>query len=345
LTNYKELNEVEPAIIIAEAGINHDGDTDKAKLMIDVAARSQANYCKFQSFKASKLVTPTALTSSYIDSGSHKNESFRELLSRLELNERDHYELRDYCLSKDIKFLSTAFDNRSFDFLVGLGIDIAKVASGNVTNIPLLRHIASSGLPIYLSTGMASLSDIEDALAAIEQEGNNQIVLLHCISWYPAEIKTTNLKFMATLKSAFGYPVGYSDHTLGINMTIAARALGAVALEKHFTLNSKDFGPDHLASIEEGQLNDLVKGVREVELGLGVSNRVFSKEEIGQRDVHRTSIVVNKQIIKGDIFTFDNLTIKRPGIGIKPKYLDRIMGCVASADLGENDLLEWNHVV
>ena len=346
MSEYNNLLKTDPkALFIAEAGINHDGDIIKAKRMIDAAVAAKADYCKFQSFKANKLVTPNALTSSYIDKGSHKGESFRDLLSRLELSEKDHYILKDYCDEKGIKFLSTPFDEDSFDFLLKLGIDVVKVASGNLTNIPLIRHMAASGLPMYVSTGMASLADIEDAVEAITKEGNNQILLFHCISWYPAEIETTNLRFMQTLKCAFNYPVGYSDHTLGINMTIAARAMGAVALEKHFTLDSTEFGPDHAASIEPNEMISLVNGIREVEKGLGVSNRVFGEKELNQRKVHRTSIVVSSSIKKGDVFSKENLTIKRPGIGIKPKYFEQILGKKSNKNIDKETLLSWQDII
>lgn len=345
--NYDELvNESNPrAIFIAEAGINHDGDINKAIKMIDAAVEAGADYVKFQSFKAKKLVTPDALTSTYIDEGSHKGESFQDLLKRLELNEDDHHKLKNYCDKKGIKFLSTAFDTDSFDFLVSLGIDVVKVASGDVTNLPLIRHMARSGLPIIMSTGMATLGEIEEAVAAITSEGNNKIVLLHCISWYPAEISTTNLRFMETLKHAFPFPVGYSDHTLGINMSIAARALGAVVLEKHFTLDKSEFGPDHSASIEPDELNNLIIGIREVEEGLGTTNRVFCEKEIGQRKVHRRSIVVKENIQAGETLTLENLTIKRPGIGIRPKYLDDVLGKKVRKACEAESLLEWSNLV
>ncbi len=345
--NYEKLiKEKNPkAIFIAEAGINHDGDIQKAKKMIDAAVSAGADYVKFQSFKAKKLVTPDALTSSYIDEGSNDGESFQDLLQRLELNEEAHYDLKKYCDSKGIKFLSTAFDEESFDFLISLDIDIVKVASGDVTNIPLLRHMARSGLPIIMSTGMATLGEIEDAVNAITTEGNNKIILLHCISWYPADISTTNLLFMDTLKNAFPFPVGYSDHTLGINMSIAARTLGAVVLEKHFTMDKTEFGPDHAASIEPDELSNLVIGLREVEEGLGTTRRIFCEKEISQRKVHRRSIVVKKQIQPGEIFTTDNLVIKRPGIGIKPKYLDDILGKKARLACEAESLLEWSSIV
>jgi len=340
----KLLNEDCKALIIAEAGINHDGDLEKAKKMVDAAAESGAGYVKFQSFKAEKLVTPDALTSTYIDAGSYKGESFRDLLHRLELDEDAHYELKEHCDKKKIKFLSTAFDPDSFDFLLKLGIDVVKVASGNLTNIPLLKHMAASGLPVILSTGMATLGDIEEAIEAIVKESNNKIMLMHCISWYPAEISTTNLLFIKTLETAFGFPVGYSDHTLGLTMSIAARALGARSIEKHFTLDSKAFGPDHKASIEPKSLNKLVKGVREVEQGLGTTVRVFGEKEIGQRKVHRCSIVTKRDINVGEVFTSENLTVKRPGSGIQPKNWDNILGKKAKTNISAEQLLNWNYI-
>lgn len=345
--NYDNLNQGEKtkAIFIAEAGINHDGNLETAKRMVDAAVAAGSDYVKFQSFKAKKLVTPTALTSTYIDKGSRSGESFHDLLKRLELDEAAHYELVAYCKSKGIKFLSTAFDEESFDFLLSLGIDVVKVASGDLTHIPYLRHMASSGLPMIVSTGMASLGEIEEAVAAITAAGNNKIVLLHCISWYPADIDTTQLRYMETLRSAFGFPVGYSDHTLGINMTIAARALGAVVLEKHFTLDRTQFGPDHAASIEPDEMIKLLIGIREVEAGLGSPVRNFCDKELGQRKVHRRSIVVRESIKAGDFFSNTNLVIKRPGIGISPKYFDAILGRRAANNLEPDALLQWADVL
>lgn len=345
MKDYNDLLKTDArSIFIAEAGINHDGDVQKAIQMVDAAVAAGADYCKFQSFVAGKLVTPNALTSTYIDNGSHAGESFRDLLNRLELSQEDQKHLKDYCDRKGIKFLSTPFDAGSFDFLVDLGIDVVKVASGNLTNLPILRHMASAQLPMFVSTGMATLGDIEEALEAILKEGNDRILLFHCISWYPAEIETTNLRFMETLKSAFGYPVGYSDHTLGINMSIAARALGAVALEKHFTLDSNQFGPDHKASIEPDEMRSLVTGLREVEAGLGSSVRIFGEKEIGQRKVHRTSIVTQTAVQAGDVFNGENLCIKRPGIGIAPKYWDDIIGKKASTTLEPETILKWSDI-
>lgn len=346
--DYDELknNPDARAIFIAEVGINHDGNIETAKKMINVAAEAKADYVKFQSFKAEKLVTPDALKSSYIEQGSRKGESFRDLLKRLELSKDNQKELADYCKARDIKFLSTAFDADSFDYLLKLGIDVVKVASGDLTNLPFLRHMASSNLPMIVSTGMATLGEIEEAIDTIVNKGGNkQLVLVHCISWYPAEYETANLRFMETLKKAFGFPIGFSDHTLGINMSIAARAMGAIVLEKHFTLDAKQFGPDHAASIEPDQLIELVRGLRQVEAGLGNSSRQFSENEINQRKVHHRSIVVSRPIKKGQVFTADNLIIKRPGIGMKPKHWDEVLGKKASHNLEAEQLLNWADIV
>ena len=333
------------APFIAEAGINHDGDIITAKKMVDIAVDAQADYVKFQSFKAGKLVTPDALTSSYIDAGSQKDETFADLLKRLELSIDDHYELKEYCEQKDIKFLSTAFDNKSFDLLMEIGSDVIKVASGDLTHIPFLRYMAQTQLPMIVSTGMATLGEIEEAVKAISvDEKNDQIILLHCISWYPAEIETINLNYINTLKSAFGYPVGFSDHTLGVNMTVAARALGAVLFEKHFTTDSTLFGPDHAASLNPDELKLLVQGIREVEAGLGSTVRRFSEKEVGQRKVHRRSIVTKIPIEKGEKFSVENLVIKRPGVGIKPKYWYQIIGKTAKITLEPEQLLKWSDV-
>lgn len=344
--NYESLKKQDPkAVFIAEAGINHDGNIDTAKKMVDAAVAAGADYVKFQSFKAEKLVTPNALTSTYIDAGSHKGETFRDLLKRLELTEEGHHILKSYCDKKKIKFLSTAFDAQSFDFLMKFKPDVVKVASGDLTNLPFLRHQAMAKLPMIVSTGMATLGEIEEALDAITKTGNSRIVLLHCVSWYPAEIETTHLRYMETLKKAFGYPVGYSDHTLGINVTIAARALGAVVLEKHFTMDSKQFGPDHAASIEPHEMKAMVKGIREIEAALGSTVRQFGPKELGQRKVHRRSIIVQRPIKTGEKFSEKNLIVKRPGIGIKPKYWDDIINTKARRDLKAEEILDWSDII
>ena len=331
------------SLFIAEAGINHDGSLEKAKRLVDVAKGAGADYVKFQTFDAKKLVTSNALTSTYIDAGSNPGESFRSLLTRLQLSEDDHIELLKYCRQSGINFLSTAFDEESFDKLTQLGIDVVKVASGDLTNIPLLKHMAQSGLPIILSTGMATLGEIEEALNALNQLSANKIYLMHCVSWYPASIDSINLLYIETLKKAFGLPVGFSDHTIGQSASLAARALGAVFFEKHFTLNVNDFGPDHSASIDPVGLKFLLQSIREVELALGTSVRTYTKEEWGQRLVHRKSIVANCDIVSGQKITADMLTLKRPGTGISPKYIEAIIGSIACQPCAVDEVLTWQH--
>ncbi len=343
----KLIGKTDPrAIMIAEAGINHDGNIETAKRMVDAAVVAQADYVKFQSFNAKKLVTPDSLTSSYIKEGSYANESFADLLHRLELSVEGHHELAGYCREKGINFLSTAFDRASFNLLMDIGIDVVKIPSGDLTNIPFLRYQAQYGLPMIISTGMATLGEIEEAIEAVSiKEGNNRIVLMHCISWYPADIETSNLRYMETLRKSFGFPVGYSDHTLGLTMSIAARALGAVVLEKHFTLDSKQFGPDHAASIEPHELVELVRSIREVEKGIGTGVRQFCEKEFGQRKVHRRSLVVKSNINAGERFSEENLTIKRPGTGIKPKYWYNFIGKKATRDLEPETLVNWTDII
>ena len=302
------------APFIAEAGINHDGDIDIAKKMVDIAADAQAAYVKFQSFKANKLVTPDALTSSYIDAGSQKDETFEDLLKRLELSIDDHYELKEYCMQKNIKFLSTAFDNKSFDLLMEIGSDIVKVASVDITNIPFVRYMAQRQLPMIVSTGMASLGEIEDVVKAISiDEQNNQIILLHCISWYPADIMTTNLNYINTLKSAFGYPVGYSDHTLGDLAAITSISLGSCVIEKHFTLDKSRNSFDHNISLEPKEFNSMVKKIRIIEKMLNTDTLLKSSTEEENKKWMRRIVFAkdnlkdNKQIKMNDI-----LFIRKP---------------------------------
>ena len=343
--NYESLSKSSElkAVFIAEAGINHDGSLEKAKQMVDTAVKAGAGYVKFQSFKADKIVIKgDAPMSSYHDKGRQKKESFYSLLKRLELTKENHLILKEYCDKRKIKFLSTAFDEDSFDLLLSLKPDMVKVASGELTNIPLLRHMAGAQLPMIVSTGMATLGEIEDAVGAIMKEGNDRIVLMHCLSWYPSEISMTNLKYMDTLRKAFGFPVGYSDHTLGINMSIAARALGAVMLEKHFTLKQDDFGCDHEASINPEELCALVRGIRQVESGLGNGVREFHEKEWGQRRVHRRSVVLNQAVKPGQALTAKYLTTKRPGTGIMPKYINDVVGKKARRALPQDHVLAWS---
>ena len=317
--------------LIAEAGINHDGDFNRACKLVDIAANAKAEYVKFQSFNASKLVSSRLdETSSYIDSGKQKGESFQDLLRRLELSFESTVKLRDYCDQSNIGFLSTPFDSDSLNLLVDLGVDYLKVASADLTNLQLLSSINKFSKPVILSTGMGTLGDVEIALDRLD---NCHVTLMHCISWYPADIETTNLLYMHTLKSAFDLPVGYSDHTLGIEASLASVALGSVCVEKHFTDDVNAFGPDHAASISPNELKSLVVGIDRVYRCLGSTKRSFCDKEVDQRRVHRRSIVAKSDIKKGDLVSESNLTAKRPGTGLAPKMLDIIDGAKAKRDI------------
>lgn len=328
-----------PAFIIAEAGINHDGDVERAKKLIDAAAEARADAVKFQTFKAESHITPNAPRSSYIVEGSYEGESFLDLARRLELTYDDFAMLKEYATQRGLIFLSTPFEEESVDFLVELGVKALKVASGNLTHLPLLRHIASKNLPVIMSTGMASLGEIEEAIETIYGTGNEQLILMHCVSWYPAALADVSLRVMETLRQAFQVPTGYSDHTLGIAISIAARAMGACILEKHFTLDKNAFGPDHAASIEPEDLTQLVKSVREVELSLGYPVKRIGEVEMGQRDVHRRSIVAAVPIAAGATIELAMLAVKRPGNGLPSRYLDWIIGKKASRDIQAEELV------
>ncbi|HAT35741.1 MAG TPA: hypothetical protein DCS82_08495, partial [Rhodospirillaceae bacterium] len=291
-------------LIIAEAGINHDGDFDAAKKQVDIAVEAGADYVKFQSFVAEELVLPVAERSSYIVEGSHEGESFRDLLKRLELSYEQQKELAEYCQSVGIKFLSTAFDLKSLDVLCDeIGCDIIKVASADLTNLRFLEHCASKNLPIVLSTGMADLPEIDEAMDTLQTAGAREIVILHCVSWYPSPPELINLRAMWTLRDRYGLPVGFSDHSLGTNLPVAAVAMGARCIEKHFTIDQTAFGPDHKASLAPDELIGMVAAIREVEAALGTGGKNpedISEVEINQRRVHRRSIVTRTSVQKGD---------------------------------------------
>jgi len=328
--------------IIAEAGVNHNGSTELAKKLIDVAVNAGVNAVKFQTFKAEKLVSKNAQKATYQKENMNDgNDSQFDMLKKLELDIDTHHELIAYCNSKNIMFLSTPFDHDSIDMLNDLGLQIFKIPSGEITNLPYLRHIGSFNKKVILSTGMADIGEIEDALDVVINAGTHKenITVLHANTMYPTPMEDVNLNAMITIGNTFDVAFGYSDHTLGIEVDIAAVAMGASCIEKHFTLDKTMQGPDHKASLEPEELKAMVKAIRNIELALGSKVKKPSKSEKPNMEVARKSIVANSSIKKGERFNEDNLAIKRPGTGISPMQWDEIVGTIASKDYVEDELI------
>ena len=329
-------------LIIAEAGVNHNGNVKIAKELIDSAVNAGADIVKFQTFKAANLATKHAVMASYQKKNLNTEESQFAMLERLELSETDFKELNKVCSFKGIEFLSTAFDLESLEFLCGFNPKRVKIPSGEITNLPYLRKVGGLGVEIIMSTGMARMNEIEDALIALELAGakREEIVVLHCTTNYPTEMPEVNLKAMINIGKEFGVKFGYSDHTLGIEVSIAAVALGACVVEKHFTLNRNLEGPDHRASLEPIELAMMVKAIRNIEVALGDGVKKPNNSEIENAKVARKSIVARHEIKIGDTFTFDNLTTKRPGTGINPMQWDSVIGRISTRDFAADDLIE-----
>ncbi|MEK6658539.1 MAG: N-acetylneuraminate synthase [Campylobacterota bacterium] len=327
--------------IIAEAGVNHNGSVELAKKLIDVAVEAGADAVKFQTFKAEKLVSKNAQKAEYQKQSTDKEESQFDMIKKLELNEVTHHELMAYCKSKNIMFLSTPFDHDSIELLNTLGLEIFKIPSGEITNLPYLRHIGKLNKKIILSTGMTDIGEIEDALDILIEAGTKKenITVLHANTMYPTPMEDVNLKAMVTIGKTFDIAYGYSDHTLGIEVDIAAVALGASCIEKHFTLDCAMEGPDHKASLEPDELKEMVKAIRNIELALGSSIKKPSKSEIPNMQVARKSIVAACEIKKGEILSEEKLAIKRPGNGINPMRWDEIIGTIATKDYQEDELI------
>jgi N,N'-diacetyllegionaminate synthase len=327
--------------IIAEAGVNHNGSLEMAKKMVEVAKEAGADAIKFQTFKAENLVTKNAMKAEYQKQTTNKNESQYEMIKQLELSFNDFKELKKYCDKKEIMFLSTPFDFESIDFLNNLGLEIFKIPSGEITNLPYLRKIGKLKKKIILSTGMADLGEIEDALDILINAGTKRenITVLHCNTEYPTPYKDVNLLAMNTIREAFKVNVGYSDHTLRVEVPIAAVAVGAKVIEKHFTLDKNMSGPDHKASLEPDELKEMIKAIRNIEIVLGDGIKNPSKSELKNKEIARKSIVAKKDIRKGEVFSEDNLTVKRPGNGISPMRWDEIIGKVASKDYKKDELI------
>lgn len=330
-------------IIIAEAGVNHNGDIAKAKVLIDKGAEAGVDYVKFQTFKAGNLVTKQAKRAAYQDQNTQNNDSQYEMLKKLELSQDVHKELIDYCSKKGVQFLSTGFDFESLEFLAGLGITIAKIPSGEITNLPYLRKVATLFPDVILSTGMATISEIKDAVKVLTDNGvsKNRITVLHCNTEYPTPMEDVNLKAMLHIQRELEVPIGYSDHTLGIEVPIAAVALGATVIEKHFTLDKNLPGPDHKASLEPHELKAMVTAIRNIEKAIGGSGiKEVSASEAKNKPIVRKSIVAAKKILKGEPFTIENLTVKRPATGISPMQWDNLIGKTAKKNFQEDDLIE-----
>ncbi len=325
--------------IIAEAGVNHNGDMKLAKKLVDAAKSAGADAVKFQTFKAKDLVSKAAMKADYQKLAAKTQESQLEMLEKMELSYGDFKDLHAYCMGKGILFLSTAFDFDSIDFLESLDVPLYKVPSGEITNLPYLIKIAGTGKPVILSTGISDMDEVASAIEALRDHGAGMITVLHCNTQYPTPFEDANLKAMLTLKARFGLAVGYSDHTLGIEAPVAAVALGATVIEKHFTLDKSLDGPDHRASLNPRELGAMVTAVRNIEAALGDGIKRPSASETTNKDVVRKSIVARRDIAKGEIFTQENLTVKRPGSGISPMRWFEVLGMRASRDFSEDELI------
>jgi N,N'-diacetyllegionaminate synthase len=327
--------------IIAEAGVNHNGDLEMARQMVEVAAQAGADAIKFQTFKAKRLVTRQAPKARYQQQTTGTTETQYDMLHRLELSAGAHQELIDCCKQKNILFMSTPFDEESADFLANLDIVAFKIPSGELTNLPFLAHIAGYRKPMIVSTGMAYLGEVETAVRIIEETGHQDVILLHCVSNYPADPVDANLRAMETMAAAFGFPVGYSDHTLGIEVALAAVALGARVIEKHFTLDRTLPGPDHQASLEPDELKKLVQGIRIVEMALGHGRKEPVPSEADTAAVARKSLVAAEDIPAGTILTERLIVAKRPGTGLPPVMQPYLIGRTVRTAVTAGTLLTW----
>ena len=328
-------------LIIAEAGVNHNGSLEMAMQLIEKAAEAGVDYVKFQTFKSEKLVSRHATKAEYQKANTEGEDSQLKMLQQLELSVDDHLRLIEHCNHCGIKFLSTAFDLDSIDFLDSLNLDLWKIPSGEITNLPYLRRIAQKGSRVIMSTGMCEPEDIEAALNVLTTNGTplENITLLHCNTEYPTPWNDVNLRAMHDIANRFNVPVGYSDHTKGIEVPIAAVALGATVIEKHFTLDNNLPGPDHKASLEPQQLKAMVDAIRHIEQALGNGVKQISESERKNIAIARKSIVAASEIKKGELFTEENLTVKRPGGGISPMKWDELIGTTASRDYQPDELI------
>lgn len=328
--------------IIAEAGVNHNGSLDLALELVDAAADAGADYVKFQTFRADKLVTRSAHTAEYQKKNMGGGDSQYQMLRQLELSEDDHRAIIQRCRERGISFLSTAFDLESVDFLASLGMDVWKIPSGEITNYPYLCKIASKKGSVIMSTGMCTMADVAAALKALKDHGQpmDRVTLLHCTTEYPAPMEDVNLLAMRAMHEEFGLPTGYSDHTRGIEVPVAAAALGAVVIEKHFTLDRDLPGPDHKASLEPQELKAMVDAIRNIELALGTGQKAVSQSEAKNIAIARKSIVAAMPIKRGELLTDENLSVKRPGDGLSPMLWESVVGTRAIRDFNTDEKIE-----
>lgn len=326
--------------IIAEAGVNHNGSIEIAKKLVDAAVAAGADAVKFQTFKAEKLVCKNAQKAEYQMETTDKAESQFDMLKKLELTIDMHKQLISYCNQKGIMFLSTPFDIDSLEFLVQCGVDIIKIPSGEITNYPYLRAVGRTGKKVIISSGMSTLDEVRDAVKVLKDNGSKEITVLHCNTEYPTPYADVNLKAMLTLRDELKIDAGYSDHTKGIEVPIAAAALGATVIEKHFTLDKEMEGPDHKASLEPNELQEMVKAIRNIEIALGNGKKSPSESEKKNISIARKSIVAKRVILEGEILSEDNLTAKRPGTGISPMRWNDIIGQKAKRNFDADELIE-----
>ena len=335
---------MQKVIIIAEAGVNHNGDINIAKKLIDVAVEAGVDYVKFQTFKSENLVSKLAKKATYqIENTKDATENQLQMLKKLELSHEQHNELVCYCKQKNISFFSTAFDLDSLSYLKELGLTIVKIPSGEITNLPYLRKAATIFSEVIISSGMSTMEDIKNALKIFIEAGisKSKISILHCNTEYPTPMQDVNLYAMLSIQKEFGVSVGYSDHTLGIEVPIAAVALGAKVIEKHFTLDRSLSGPDQLASLEPAELKAMVRAVRNIELVIsGNGIKQPSESEKKNIEIARKSIVAKTDIFKGEVFSENNITTKRPGNGISPMFWDEVIGQVAFKNFNAEDLID-----
>jgi len=334
---------VAKVFIIAEAGVNHNGSLELALRLVDEAKKAGADAVKFQTFKAEHLVSARANKAEYQKKTTGSDETQLEMIRKLELSFEDHKVLVAHCKAVNIAFMSTAFDDDSLEFLKSIEMPYWKIPSGEITNMPYLRKIGALGKPILLSTGMANLGEVEAALSVLLASGvaRESVTVLHCTTEYPTPLAEVNLKAMLSMGQAFGVAIGYSDHTEGISIPLAAVALGAQVIEKHFTLYKTMEGPDHKASLEPGELKAMVEGIRSIELALGNGIKQVTVSEAKNRPVARKSIIAKRAIIKGSVITTADITVKRPGTGLSPMLWDQIIGSVARHDFDSDEEIQF----